>query len=107
MKKDLKLGDLQFADILTLRNGQRYVVADNYMHGYVDDQDIDGAYISDYYNDNLTANSRHDSESDIVKVERCGQVIYDRSNQPKEMTLSEICKELGYDVKIVRRLENE
>jgi len=96
----LTLSDLQFADILTLRNGERYVVGDNYMYGengrYYRDCDI----ISDYYNEDLTQNE-NDTEEDIVKVERAGQVIYERQETVK-VTMEDVCKKFGYDVEIVK-----
>jgi len=99
-KLTIELNGIQFADIITLRNKQKYVVADNCLYGE------DSCYIADCnsldsenYNDDLT--SIEDSNYDIVKIEREGQVIYERE-EIKEMTVEEISKALGYEVKIVK-----
>ena len=42
-------------------------------------------------------------EYDIVKVEREGQVIYEREDI-REMTVEEISKALGYEVKVFTSL---
>lgn len=98
----LKLDELKFADILTLRNGERYVVADIYMCGEYEDYERDADIIENHYNKDLTYN-RDDKSKDIIKVERTGIEIYQRiENEAKEMTLAEISKILGYDVKIIK-----
>lgn len=97
------LSDIQFADILTLRNGEKYVVADGYMMGEKNDYYCDADEIKDYYNDNLTIDSddTDDHQYDIVQVERAGQVIYERETTV-EMTIAEISEKLGYEVKVVK-----
>ena len=97
---NFELSDLQFADVLTLRNCERYVYADDVMRGEKLDYNSDGNTISCWYNDDLTQNEGDRSE-DIVKVERNGQVIYERQ-EAIEMTVEEICEKLGYEVKIVK-----
>ena len=101
-----KREDLQFADILTLRNGERYVVADYCIYGEDGDYSYGGDDIQIWYNDDLTQNEG-DADEDIVKVERAGQVIYERIDEVKEMTIEEISKALGYEVKIVKEKINE
>lgn len=91
---DITLSDLQFADILTLKNGERFVVADGYMYGEESWCDCDCNELKDCYNDDLTQNDDDDSEYDIVKVERAGQVIYERE-EIVEMTIPELEKKLG------------
>lgn len=56
----------------------------------------DADEIKDYYNDDLTRKSDYKDKCqyDIVKIERAGQVIYERE-ETVEMTVSEIEKELG------------
>lgn len=98
---EIKRDDLQFADILTLRNGERYVVVDNHMWGEDEDYGRDGDGISTWYNNDLTQNEGNKDE-DIVKVERAGQIVYERIDEAKEMTVEEISKALGYEVKIVK-----
>ncbi len=100
---DITLSDLQFADILTLRNGEKYVVADGCMLGEDYDYYCDNDEIEDYYNDDLTRDSDDidDRQYDIVKVERAGQVIYERETTV-EITIAEISEKLGYEVKVVK-----
>lgn len=102
----LELNDLQFADILTLRNGQRYVIANDHMFGYYDDDDFDCNYLENTFNNDFTSQNG-DTSFDIVKVERYNQTIYEREKAIKKMTVLEICKELGYDVEIIKGPENE
>lgn len=94
--------DLQFADILTLRNGQRYVYVTGYMYGEEVDYALDERRLTLYYDDDLTQNE-NDKDEDIVKVERNGRIVYERQeNEVKEMTIAEISKALGYEVKVVK-----
>ena len=91
------MNDLEFGDILILRNTQKYVYADNCMYGYMSGyyHDADDVYCC--YTD---FNDDEDSECDIIQVIRNGKTIYERT--VKEMTLKEVCKELGYEVKIIK-----
>lgn len=99
---DFTIDDLQFADIVTARNGKRYVVADGYLYSEVSDSYLDSCFINSWYNDDLTTEDNF-KDYDIVKVERAGNVIYEREEtKVKEMTLEEISKELGYEVRIVK-----
>lgn len=94
--------DLKFADVITLQNGERYVFADGYMCGEGEDYEFDCCKIDDFYDHNF--NVLDDGyEKDIVKVERNGVLIYERKpKKAKEMTVSEISKALGYEVKIIK-----
>lgn len=86
--------DLQYGDKITLRNGSA---------GFYEGEDT-AIHCLRYchINDNLTNNGGLEEELDIVKVERPTYVtIYEREEQPKEMTLQEVCEELGYEVKII------
>lgn len=106
----VRLSDLHFADILTVRKGERYVVGDNALLGEEDTYYLDCDIISDSFDEDLTyydhswsGVSDRNTNYDIMKVERAGQVVYERKEEPvKEMTLAEVCKELGYEVKIVK-----
>lgn len=97
------LDDLQFADILTLRNGERYVYASGYMCGEDSDYVNDCDEIKEYYRDDLQYDSenRDYKKYDIVKIERKGQIIYERVDV-REMTVEEISNALGYEVKVVK-----
>lgn len=98
-KLNITIDELQFADILTLKNGDRYVYADNYMYGETPDCIYDCEEIGDHYDNDLKNNEEQDK--DIVKIERAGTIIYERE-EVKEMTIAEINKALGYEVKIVK-----
>lgn len=109
---EFKLSDLQFADIVTVRNGERYVVGDHMLCGESTNYELDCDEIDDSYTEDLIYRRRSfaigvshvfDTDYDIVKIERAGQVVYERQGESvKEMTLAEVCKELGYEVKIVK-----
>lgn len=92
--------DLEFGDILTLRNEERYVHASEHIYGEDEDYHLDCDEISYYHTEKLK--HEDDSDYDVVKVERVGQVVYEREEELKEMTLSQVCEQLGYDVKIVK-----
>ncbi len=104
------LKNLQFADVITLRNGERYVYADGHIEGEDNTYDADCDSVKDCYNDDLTRNSKNfyysdkPEDFDIVKVERAGEVVYQREDtkEPVEMTVAEISEKLGYEVKIVK-----
>ena len=99
-KTSFSRDELQFADILTLRNGERYVVADNHMRGEARRYRHEDDTITTWYNDDLTQNEDNKDE-DIVKVERAGQVVYERQ-EAVEMTIAEISEKLGYEIKVVK-----
>ena len=103
LANDITLSDLQFADILTLRNREKFVVADGCMHGEDNLYYCDCDELKDCYNDDLTRNSddKDNHQYDIVKIERAGQVIYERE-ETVEMTIAEISEKLGYEVKVVK-----
>ena len=88
-------------DKLTLRNG---------VSGFYRNEEtyIDGLY-EDNINDDLTNNGGRGSRFDIVKVERPKKykTVYEREEEEKvrEMTVEEISKALGYEVKVVKSHE--
>ncbi len=94
------IDDLQFGDILTLRNGERYVYAYGVIFGEERSYYCDDELVEKYFRNDLTRQSEM-KEYDIVKVEREGQVIYEREDI-REMTVEEISKALGYEVKVVK-----
>lgn len=97
------IDDLQFGDVLTLKNGERYVFADKYMYGEDEDYSRDYDKVDENYKDNLKYDNDDSDyrEYDIVKVEREGQVIFEREDV-REMTVEEISEALGYEVKVVK-----
>lgn len=85
---------LKDGDIVILRNGWETVVdIKNRALLYKDD-----ALMISGYNENLTSKFGHNW--DIMKVKR-QTLLYNREKQT-EMTLEEVCKELGRDIKIVK-----
>lgn len=108
--KKFTLGDFKFGDIITLRNGERYVYANNHIFGEDEVNDLDGYLLIMAYNESLEYSEDDIKEKsyDIVKVERQGQIIYERKEEKIiEMTLSEVCEKLGYNVKIVKEKSEE
>ena len=92
--------DIVFGDILTLRDSYRYVIADGQMWGEDRGYNKAGCTLDVWYNDDLT-HDEGDIDQDIMKVERSGQIIYERQDA-REMTIKEISEKLGYEVKIVK-----
>lgn len=99
-----RIDDLEFADIMTLRNGDKYVFVEGTMYGEDSDYDCDCDDIEyDYESNGIRKYSNKDY--DIMKVERKGEIIFERDEIVREMTVEEISKALGYDVKIVKERE--
>lgn len=98
---NIKRNEIEFGDILTLRNGERYVVVNGRMYGEGEYYNRDATSVNYWYNDDLTQNENNKNE-DIIKVERAGNIIYERQTEVKKMTVAQICKELGYDIEIVK-----
>ena len=121
----MELKDLKTGMRIILRNGQEYIVLKNVITPYKSEgkQDmyvyINGGWMSSSsYNNDLTVKSK-DREFDIMKVyvQNNGEYIdgsvlkkdaikymdkiWERKEK-KKMTVSEICKELGYDVEIIK-----
>lgn len=86
--------DLKNGDKLTLRNGSvGYYNGDEYIVSGLRGSDI---------NDDLTNKGCIGNALDIVKVERpVFEKLYERE-EVREMTIEEICRELGYKVKVVK-----
>lgn len=107
--------DLRYGDIVELRNGNRYVYVKNYFDliGY-DPKPYDAIVslknggdipISDY-NNKLLYKKRGECKYDIMKIldknEICKNLKWTLERSKTEMTLEEVCKELGRDIKIVK-----
>lgn len=105
VEKIIKKSDLRNGDIVTYRNGDKRIV-DKKKSGivYIDDFEMLSFNFSSF-NDDLMYLKDVDNEYDIVKVYRPSTeetFRTERTKQIKEMTLKEVCKELGYEVKIVK-----
>ena len=90
--------DLRYGDKLTLRNGKVGI--------YTGDETYIDGLCNCHINNDLTNNGSCGSELDIVKVERPRKykTVYERE-KVREMTVEEISKELGYEVKVVKSHE--
>ena len=98
---EFKKDDLKNGDIVTLRNGDRLVFVGS--EDFIDLSDDNDNCLSDICDleDDLTHYSYEDS--DIVKIERPVEytTVFTRG-EVKEMTVEEISKALGYEVKVVK-----
>lgn len=117
--KDLKTG----MRIIT-KNGDEYIVLENVKTPYKKVENMyiskDGGWMSESsYNEDLTIKDTINSDYDIMEVYVQNQgeyidgnliinkvenmdLIWKRNEHKKEMTISEIEKELGYSIKIVK-----
>lgn len=102
--------DLQFGDIVTTKNGNRYVVAADRMYANELPDLMDGSIIHHWYHNDLTIDEDDETykeKYDIMKIERAEEVIWERFEDAKEpareMTLEEIKEALGFDVKVVEK----
>ena len=100
--------DLKDGDIVILRNGARLILIDGSFSD-IGNTINNGLYdLDDLTNDlRLDANSatwtNEKNDNDIMIVERPDSytTIWHRE-EVKEMTLAQVCEELGYDVKIIK-----
>jgi len=99
-----KKDDIQFGDIITTRNGERYIYADEHLFGESSSYYLDCWDCSDSFKNDLKSDDC-DKDYDIIKIERNKEVIYERNDEIREMTLQQIIDELGYEVKIVKEEE--
>lgn len=113
-KITMKKSDLKTGMVVECRNGKKYM--------YLDVDELDGAFVNQtgfelWFSENLT-NACNEC-SNIVKIYKANAVyqlsqkcwdemplIWERK-EPREMTLAEIEKELGYPVEIVEMEESE
>lgn len=123
-EKQFKKSDLKSGDIVELRNGDRYILIKNARHNQYDTPtDIFmsinkfGSIPLSWYSDSLL-NSNGDKSYDIMKISDSfyipnifrthpsGTLVVPdwalEREKTEEMTLEEVCKELGRDIKIVK-----
>ena len=100
--------ELQNGDIVTLRNGDRLMYNNEEFVDLSDDFDNSLADIKELNND-MTFSDRYrfvtePTKNDIIFVQRpIGyECVFERKDNVKEMTVEEISKILGYEVKIVK-----
>lgn len=122
----MTLKDLRNGDFLVLRNEGIYVYMEDKNNSYPHDLiKLEGGYMSTKsYTPNLKHKDTLDNQWDIVKIYRPFYVqyileniakgkklpsdctlIYTAKEEVKEMTIAEISKALGYEVKIVKEEE--
>ena len=120
----MKKGDLKNGDIVLTRDGVKHIVLKD-TKCYVDKKDLlvdltSSRYLSlNDYDDNLLIHG--DEDFDVMKVcsmQYVGDNIKNHiinsediwtweRQETKEMTLAEISEALGYDVKVIKEVEND
>ena len=104
-KKDLEVGD-----IIVLRNGDELLLVDD--DEFYEIKTNNGCWMSNDVcdladlKDNLMFddNSKDSRKNDVMLVKRPAKydIVFDRTNDVKEMTIEEISNLIGYEVKIVK-----
>ena len=94
--------DIKEGDIITLRNGDRLLIDADKDVSDLSDKNNNSVYSLDRYENDMTYRAGN-SNYDIVKVERPVEysIVYDKE-AVREMTVEEISKALGYEVKVVK-----
>ena len=115
-EKKFTKSDLKNGDIVELRNGERYVYIEKYNDRFIYSTDSDEVIVNlkdgEYsrlgnYDDDLRYKGRGNCEYDIMKILDMSEFYkkpewtWERK-KTEEMTLGEVCKELGRDIKIVK-----
>lgn len=122
-QRNLKKSDLKNGDIVELRNGRRYVYIEKYVEWYSYNPEICRKIISlehggnielFRYDNDLLFDYRGNCEFDIMKIldmsefyENPKWTLERKQRKQEEMTLEEICQELGRDIKIVKEKSND
>lgn len=114
-EKQFTKSDLKYGDIVELRNGNRYVYVKNYFDLIGHNPEPYDAIVGlknghdkpiSYYDNNLLYKKRGECEYDIMKIldknEICKNLKWTLERNKTEMTLEEVCQELGRDIKIVK-----
>lgn len=115
-EKQFTKSDLKNGDIVELRNGQRYVYIEKYNDRFIYSTDSDEVIVNlkdgEYsrlanYDDDLRYKGRGNCEYDIMKILDMSEFYRKQKwtwerEKTEEMTLEEVCKELGKDIKIVK-----
>lgn len=99
--------DLKDGDVVTLRNGAKLIYCDDCFYDIdkkIDNELTDFEDLTDdlKYDDNSWGDTK--ANNDIMIVERPDSytTIWHREEEVKEMTLAQVCEELGYNVKIIK-----
>ena len=102
----IKKSDLRNGDIVTYRDKKKRIV-NMKKQGLTIIEDFDNVYLSlTSLNEDLYYKDNEDHDFDVVKVYRptTEETFYTEKTKKeiKEMTLKEVCKELGYEIKIIK-----
>jgi len=100
-KEKFTIDDIRFGDIVVLRDTSELVFASGYMHAEYGSNWCDGYTLDSW--EKLTLQRTNNPKYDIMQVIRNGKTIWKR--KVTEMTLAEVCTQLGYDIKIVEEEE--
>lgn len=119
-QRNLKKSDLKNGDIVELRSGEKYVYIEQYINWYIYNTEPikkivglkDGYSMKlSNYDNNLFFENRDDCKFDIMKIldmsEFYNNPKWTLERKQEEMTLEEICQELGRDIKIVKEKSND
>lgn len=114
-EKSFIKSDLKNGDIVELRNGERYVYIEKYInwntytltpHEVIVSLENGINKLLDGYNDDLRYEDRDNCKYDIMKILDMSELhknpTWTLERSKTEMTLEEVCKELGRDIKIVK-----
>ena len=115
-EKQFTKSDLKNGDIVELRNGERYEYIEKYNDRFIYSTDSDEVIVNlkdgEYsrlanYDDDLRYKGRGNCEYDIMKILDMSEFYKKQKwtwerEKTEEMTLEEVCKELGKDIKIVK-----
>lgn len=120
MKKEFKKNDIKSGYVVELRDGSRLMAIrynQELFNKIIIDEDGEWSHF-DQFNNELT--SKISSKYDIMKVYGLSQYPYQALNispryrpllwerkEPIEMTMDEVCKALGKQVKIVNKCEED
>lgn len=112
-EKQFKKSDLKYGDIVELRNGERYLYVKNYKDLFT--HEVYDSLVNlkggtdmpiSFYNDDLLYITVKDGNKDIMKIldmsEFYKDIKWTLERSKTEMTLEEVCQELGRDIKIVK-----
>lgn len=74
---EFSIRDFMFADVITLRNGERYVYADGFLQGEQTDYACDCQKVEHWYDEGLICKDAYGRLHDIVKIERAGKTVFE------------------------------
>lgn len=103
---ELEATDLKNGDIVEFRNKKRYIKTKNYFVDIETNEMIGTSYYDNY----LFCSAFKDGSHDVMKILDMSEVYKNpkwsmerEERKVEEMTLEEVCKELGREIKIVRK----